>query len=71
METTAAPPDIVPYATEKNDRFVACDACGNKSWYFVKISGTDMSYCGHHATKFEVNLLAKADEPPRDLRYLI
>jgi hypothetical protein len=78
MELTTAPPDIVPYAVEKNEVFVACDACGydptgkgiSKSWYFVIINDQDLSFCKHHADKYEVNLLAKASRV-KDLRYLL
>lgn len=75
MESTKAPPkDIVDrHAEAEADTFHACDGyeCGMRSYYFVTINGTELSYCGHHATKYEVGLLAKADKPPRDLRYKI
>jgi len=53
--------------------FRACDGkdCGHRSYYFADINGTIMSYCGHHGTKYEVNLLAASHGKVWDLRYLI
>lgn len=73
MESTQTPPlDIVDrFPQEEVLEFHACDSCGLRSWYFVTINGTELSFCGHHATEYEVKLLEKADKPPRDLRYKI
>ena len=47
-----------------------CDACGVRSFYYATVNGTVMSYCSHHATKYEVNLLAVASKIV-DLRYMV
>lgn len=40
------------------DRFEACDACGTaRAYYFVELeSGSNLSYCIHHFTKYQDKL---------------
>lgn len=72
MKTAPAPSDVIK-ATEKVLLPVensTCDACGSRAFYFATVSGTVLAYCGHHATKYEVKLLAKSTKIV-DLRYMI
>ena len=43
-----------------DDAFVACDACGMRSYFFVLLaSGLELSYCGHHGREYTPGLRAK------------
>ena len=67
---TATAPVTAPSHTLS---FEPCDgekACRARSYYFATVNGTVISYCSHHATKYEVNLLAVASKIV-DLRYMV
>lgn len=65
---TEAEVQVKPEFSVKSDQFYACDgsfqvnefqrvSCGARSYYFALVRGVQLSYCGHHANKFEVGLL--------------
>lgn len=57
-----------PEFSVKKDHFYPCDgsfqisefervSCGTRSYYFALVNGVQLSFCGHHANKFEVGLM--------------
>lgn len=39
------------------DRFEACDSCGHRSYYFIRLeSGNELAYCIHHFNKYQDKL---------------
>lgn len=52
--TVAEAPTAAPRAALTNqDR---CDACGAQAYVAATVKGSELLYCGHHATKFEAKL---------------
>lgn len=45
-------------------------SCGMRSYYFARVNGTWLSYCGHHANDYEVGLMPVSDKII-DLRHTI
>jgi hypothetical protein len=72
--TTGVPRDIVDRfpAESEAEVYHECQTrnCNARSFYFATVNGTELSYCGHHGTEYEVNLLPVASKI-RDLRYMI
>jgi hypothetical protein len=67
MSTTLAPEviteeedvDEVTILVPDKEEFTACDACGHRSYVYVFVQPALLSYCGHHATKYEDKLRAQ------------
>lgn len=54
-----APVDVVD--RYQNLRYEPCDTCGARSYVFATLpSGREVTYCGHHASKYWVKLNALA-----------
>jgi len=73
METLEAVRESIDDPEFTSQRFHACQAkdCGVWSYYFAEVNGAVLSYCGHHATKYEVGLLAASQGNVKDFRHAI
>lgn len=38
--------------------FEPCDKCGNRSYFIAIKDGLDLTFCAHHGSKFEPDLIA-------------
>lgn len=50
-----------------------CDCCGPavKAWVWVEIGERELTFCGHHATKWWDSIVAVSGGRVHDYRYMI